>query len=762
MNLIRRTFEATLLWCFLFHATVALASGPTSEQESIIRLAKGRFPLVLTKDGRSLVYVDRENRLHRRLIDDPKSESVVTLPGSVTQISASATGEKVAFVSSDFACVGLITFANNNDPAKNQDAQVRWILSRDRKDGHSAIGCQRSHSPSAEESVQFGNPFQWRVGGNSIALSNDGRYIAIGIADRNIQIIDVESEKKSLDIPTGEAEIMKIRFIDNDTKLFVVQAELGERWEGTASKSDMQFAVWDLKLGELSNFYHTDTVGMLLDYDLLWDFSEETGALWSINTSGLIWDEKSNERMSINLNSIDIKTCVGVSPRGLSIPLGENDAWLEFLADPKGRWIAYTTSQGLIVRDSRSGAILAEWNDEMALRSLVSSPDGLRIFAITGGVVSSDVTNDALDQVVYSDGGEIREFPLKLKLVGNAFNLKNDSSKGQASTTCLIEDEKSSARDFVNLNSKFSLIWSMPINWAEDDWHLNRDGSLWVDRKTKVQQLDLGLGKVNLTLPTPRSDQVKSVLDFERKQFINWEGDTLSLRPLRKKYLNKDKRILVRRIGWSAERVVVIGERFGVVWTDNRANSLDEKSPSEGSALAIIYDGSGREISVEKGVENGGRGYFQSINEDYGEDIFDGARARLDSIGNYQWEKSYLGSVRARTLKKTIKTKDASPQSHGTAFWHGFRSSNHASMRKNGDHIHTGGYQVVGLSGNFGARIIANGIALYDGKNRQQVAFISIRNVQALSFDYLRRILLVETSSEDDEVHKLFAFKVSK
>ncbi|MFO1252133.1 MAG: hypothetical protein U1E77_13610 [Inhella sp.] len=56
--------------------------------------------------------------------------------------------------------------------------------------------------------------------------------------------------------------------------------------------------------------------------------------------------------------------------------------------------------------------------------------------------------------------------------------------------------------------------------------------------------------------PTPRRLGICSVPSFERAEFLNWEGDTLSLRPFAPQPAGAAMQRLARRAGWQVEQAL--------------------------------------------------------------------------------------------------------------------------------------------------------------------------------------------------------------
>lgn len=732
------------------YATFSIASGPTNEEEALSRLARGRYPLLITNDGKNLLFVDSKNRLHRMSVDDQKSELIVALPGPISGMAASASGNKVVFHSNDFPCIGIVTFTKELNSGKSlvDSGRTQWI-SLSAKNAYKASSTCKKREDFRYDEDTF-------INSNSVALSENGNLLAF--AGTSIQIINLQDNRRVIEIPTGETTVLKLRFIEGDAKLFVVQAQLGERWESASEKSDMQFGIWDLKKKELLNLHRTDTSGTLLPYDLLWDFSEKTGALWAINTSGSYWDDKTKKNRAIQPYLTNLNDCKSAIQRSVTLSTErDDDSWLEFTADPLGRWIAYVlptynsktkmTGSILSIRDSRNGKTLSQWKVDEELRSITSTQDGTTIFAITGGRTKNENGQATDSASSFVEGGKLRkfEFSAKLKSLVTETTSKNIVP---SETACLIEDETIGARDIQISKSKITPLWTTKIAYGENNWYLDRDGSLWLDKHTIVEQRDLENGKLITAIPTPRNDTVQSIPVFNRHQFVSWQGDSVSIRPFRPALSNSDRKILVRRPGWEAKSVIALGDNYGVRWINNKSKG-DEEYP-EGSALAIVYNKDGVEISVTKGRALKGQTFFEIEDGEGSEDVFQNYIPDMNENNAYIWERSFAGSIRA---KKWIENKEKFTMNNSgteTLFWHGLRLEKLNEKNREEVRLSRIEDQIIPLKEAFGARIGTDGIAIFDAEKRKQVAFISIKDIHRVDLDIKTQVLVIEVVRSDN------------
>src|ERR1700761_1412662 len=90
-------------------ALPAHASGDTAEDNARAQAAALVAPLTLSADGLWRLHVDGHGVLHRVNLAEPSQQSQASLPTSVRRLSASRSGQKVAFATTT-GCVGLTDF----------------------------------------------------------------------------------------------------------------------------------------------------------------------------------------------------------------------------------------------------------------------------------------------------------------------------------------------------------------------------------------------------------------------------------------------------------------------------------------------------------------------------------------------------------------------------------------------------------------------------------------------------------------------------
>lgn len=770
----RTWFSSIATAVFLFaalHVAPVQAAGATGEEDALAGLNTGRFALALSGDGSWLFHVDDHNVLHREATGTSKKRETVALPMPVQVVSSSRNGERVAVVGIN-QCVGIVTFATSARPAK-----IVWLRNPSIAVGEKDATCDKSSGTDISDGRHY-EAF-------AAALSQDGALVAL--SGKPIRVVDTSTQRTLLEIPTGNAVPLHLRFADADRKLFVTQAVMGEQWESASTGSDMQFAIWDLKSRELFSFHHTGTPGNLLPYDFLSHFSEATGELWAINTNGSYWDKQSHRRASIRPYATNLKQCGTNVRQGPVISSGEEDTWLAFIADPMGRWLAYVLptfnaklkryESHLWVRNSRSGNVIADWSVDAELHSLISSEDGSVLYGVTAGQPKPDEMAYTREGQSRIGGGKLVRFDLGNRLT----QLEQVVSRDWPPTRCLIEGEDAEARNIVPDKEKQPKLYEVLIGAPKFErdfanmpypchgdaidefghyqfafgpaWAQVNDGSLWVDHGATIDHLNPETGKTVQSLPTPRSESICALPMFEQRKYIAWQGDTVSIREFTALSDRTDRKVLVRKPGWYANRVERLGaDRIGVRWVDRRFRSKNSGEKEIG-ALAIAYDFSGKEVSRAPGAAMDGNAFFLIEDGESSESIFGAYPPLPMQKGIYRWELSYFNSVRA------IRD-DAASNSSRTVLWSGLRLNAKLSS-KPGLGVFEPEYpgNVVGLSDTMGAHIKADKVDVYDGESRHLRASISIQGARDAAWNPVNRIFLIDSIDPQQNKGKLTAYR---
>lgn len=441
-----------------------------------------------------------------------------------------------------------------------------------------------------------------------------------------------------------------------------------------------------------------------------------------------------------------------------------SEGWLDVASDPMGRWFAVVEGRWnkitkrpesrLIVRDGSNGKQLAQWDVESEIRSLTPSKDGNTLYARTSGKVDEKNLQTTRITWTYSGGGKVMRFDLAPTLKG----IVPLPATPWATETCLIEDETPQARDIKADKRERKLLFEVPlaidshrhprndngtdIICLDDDqmsydktWGVSDNGDIWVDRGSTIEQINVRDGKVLRTLPTPRSATVCSHPIYESQQFLSWRGDTITLRPFTDASSLENRKVLVKKPGWSALTVDWRGDRFGVKWVNK----------SDYSALAVLYDRATGKVLKEVQGQGGSNSATFSGEQDEGSepvDIFEyneSEKKRADdtlaALPTYIWGPSYMHSVRATM-------QDPKSKQRRTVLWDGLRPDVSATP---GPNIHFG--VVSSLGGSLGAWTQWDSVTLYDAATRQQLARLPVPDVQRLQWQAAERTVLLESLS---------------
>ena len=589
-----------------------------------------------------------------------------------------------------------------------------------------------------------------------------------------IRVIDVVTGRVRAEIPSippdiggaGGNRLLALRFVDDNRKLLTVHAKMGGGYEGSrATASDMQFAIWDLQKRELFNFYRTATRGLLIEYDFLWDFSEESGDLWAVRTDGRYWT-RGGKINPIRARAVDLKRCgLESSQRSTTIVSGklpQHNKVLELAADPLGRWVAITElvdsnnpnlRSRVVVRDSRSGRQLASFDADSAVRSLTPTPDGKVLFGITTGQPAPEDRPYPHFPDEFVGGAKL----VRLDLAKALGNMDTNERSEWDEHTCAIEDETDQARNVVQENTRPRQLYQIEVMGRFNDlnmscysnesqesprrWGLSGDGRVWVDQVRVIQEIDAGTGKVVREIKTPRSEAVCSVPWFEGRQFVSTQGDTISLRPFFENAARTDRRIVDRRPGWKVLSALFRGERLVVRW--GAAQAAGQEPPP---LLAVIYDPASGGVLQQRKMDQSGMDLVDPLD-------YERLRPPLPH-GGYRWELGYFGSVR-------VRVHDPHAKQTKTILWDGLR------LRK-GVPRGIDGYRednVPDLGGGKGAFIGLDRVVLYDALARAKLADVSATNAIDVKWHHSRRLLFIESfenraGNSDERRRILRAFHV--
>ena len=574
-------------------ALAALACMPavadmTDQQGHLLEIRAARAPLAVTGDGAWRLHVDAHDVLHRVSLVDPTRESTVQLPPGVMGLSASSDGLKVA-LATRHQCVGLVDFGAQGSAGARVSWRP-WVISS----SGVALGPEDgAWVPQVPATCGTAGSVAMPV-----AISSDGKLVAS--AD---SVVDSAANRVVATLPTRDTEVLRLHFVDHDTRLLIASATLGERWEDADRPSRLRFTVWDLASKSLVNDVETTTLPIASRTSLQTDFSAQTGSLFYVDDRRGALPEPS----PLDLVQLSPGAC-GAAPRTRA-KVG-TDVGASFVVDPYGRWFASSqpltephdaaelatgARWALVVQDMATGQPLERVTSKYALNGLVATPDGAALFALASQPVEPQTGETVAGGPAVPDDERV----LQLKLPDTATTATRDSAKAWERGFCKESGETPGARATARTERALMPLWTRDLGGptpTPEDRQCNdataaptlfrtADGNFWVDQRTQVAQLDPSTGTLALGLPTPRTSKVCSVVTPSGSGFINAGGDTLSWRPLRQATDPTRRRVLERRAGWSASLAGVHDDVVRVAW-----------SASSGRSVVADYDSNGKRL----------------------------------------------------------------------------------------------------------------------------------------------------------------------
>jgi hypothetical protein len=669
-------------------AESALATGPTGEEAALDALNSAAHPFVLSGDGHWRVFVDTNGVMHRMKNADPAVAEEIDLQASsagarTVAIAASRTALKVAFVT-EFVCVGIVEFWNNESPDAKPGTvfpkpRVTWLnLADETYPGQHAKKCPVPPPESGQGD---------RIQSASIAMSGDGMLIAmgpvpysVGVDPGEIHIVNWSTGGLVLRVPS--AVVLDVRFVDDDSKLLVAQAQLGEGYESESGPSDVLFSVWDLKRRELHSLFHTNprnTVASLAEHDFLWSFSERTGELYAVHTEVHAEGKGSDERPNLPVLRANLKSC-GAAPA--AFPGFPASRWWALIADPEGHWVAGVRELGEAPAASQAKAELL----------VLDSRTGKEIRRVPVGEINTSLKVSSDGHTIYGIDSAFKVFEIEV-----AADANNPPTGDWSEKPCLVEDEPAGGRALAGTPQKYTRAYVIPLERYSDasafnsgaisstkkkllycsdsiasptigysermGWGTTPDGNLWIDRLTRLEQIDIATGKVMKQIPTPRSDATCSLTLYDKGGFLVFGNDAVRFVPFEDS-LETGRvagRVLVRKPGWVAQSVHLMGKQFVVRWANAR---YDGEKEINDAGLLSLYDFPNaipvRELHGQLDMATGPGGDTRAVGRApqgakqawvYAPDEdtappFEGPPAPMVSSEGYAWETSYLQTIR--------------------------------------------------------------------------------------------------------------------
>jgi len=186
-----------------------------------------------------------------------------------------------------------------------------------------------------------------------VALSPDGRTLAIGASDGSVHLVDAESFEPLRDFRVAKVWVVAMVFSADGSRLYVstgsTQAGFTRQWH---------LRGWDVATGEPSGpefIGHADTAKQIM---ITPDGARLVSA--SFDRTIRVWDVTSGASL-VRMNCL---------PEGLAA----------MALHPAGQWVACATSKGTVqILDGSTGTLTAEFPAKGLVSALSFSPDGTRL-----------------------------------------------------------------------------------------------------------------------------------------------------------------------------------------------------------------------------------------------------------------------------------------------------------------------------------------------------------------------------------------------
>ena len=576
-------------------STLAGANGSSWDEDTRAANARQQGPLALSADGRWRVHVDATDVMHRVDLADPKQAASIALPTHVHALAASRTAQKVALVT-DGGCIALVDFGNGATPAPRVSWQtdVATIsLDTPPKD------CLGAHQPEAVD---------------AIALSTDGRLLATGR-----EVFDLDARRIVATLPHGPERTALVRFVAHDTRLLTVGHEIVEGDTGGGGVDRLVMAVWDLKSGELLSLFE-ERRELELPVAQLVDLPTGSAAVYSVSQSPYWQSPEPNHEGPADLTGWRVDGCAAPAPTASSCPssTGRPSRSIRRAAGSpapgrtsssrKRRPTRSPITDDLVVLDTATGRTLLVREFPHALRGLVAGADGTQLFALA--------------TPSFDNGRTTPKTPASRLPVGQVLTIaipdvaaaapSNASAKAMP---CPVPGEAPHARELARAGRPLRLLWSQPLVDLDVSWFRLRLCLRPVDGDARRQpvgrspygtalQFDNATGKLLRSVPTPRSDKVKSVPLPAADGWFNAQGDTLSWRPIAG---TAARRLIDRRPGREIVFLRAQGDAVLAAWVrkSTAPPPADGTIPPPRPATYVFYDAQGRRLSESsKGTED--------------------------------------------------------------------------------------------------------------------------------------------------------------
>jgi hypothetical protein len=224
MRFLRHVLALVSISLTILFVSAAHATGYTTEEAALSQVRVRAAPLTVSGNGEWVLYLDRNNILHRQHVHDPARTQSLPMPVKTSVLAASASGERVAFVAG-IGCIGWVDFSSAGALA----AGVHWMNG------------MRREAPAPDTGWASVPGIFTCNGGDAIALSQDGRLLATPS-----QLVELDTGKVRVNPLAIAGTVFRLQLVDHDSKLLVAHAILGQFYEGLADPSRLHLSVWDL------------------------------------------------------------------------------------------------------------------------------------------------------------------------------------------------------------------------------------------------------------------------------------------------------------------------------------------------------------------------------------------------------------------------------------------------------------------------------------------------------------------------------------
>lgn len=516
-----------------------------------------------TADGRWRASLGADARVRLESADGAKRESHALKLPRITGLALSPNGQQVWVSAGD--CLGRLNFQAPGLPS--------W---------------QALNPAVCAQAYQ---------GQGVFSLSPDARWLAAAVGE-TIEIWDLQQGRKIAELPAG-SQAFALHFHAQSQQLLVLQQRLDN--DASDAGSFLDASLWDWQRGLLLWSHrqagvHLDAVG--------WSSASAQLLLWGA-------------QRRLSPTSCESAPAWPGSPSPAGWPLA---------VDPHGRWLA--VYQNAVGKQSAELRWLASSDGKLLGRQQL---DAWPAWAQAGADGRSLLLGLAMLPPLEQHQRPVLQRWQVLTPPAKALSLAASAPKAASQQVCPLAQEFPGARQVKpgSATPRKLGTWSLatdrqlpsrqagderPANGPREFWGVDPDGQVWLDRGTRLLQLDASSGAVLNDWPTPRSAKVYSRASFARRQFLNWQGDTLSLRAFAPTLDSAARQVLVRRPGWLVQDARwQATNRLWAVWVERPQAGEPRAAKAQRVAYAIDAAGRAKPLATEDGdVLDGGQAFFAS------------------------------------------------------------------------------------------------------------------------------------------------------